>query len=384
MNVLHRLSAIALMVMLAASLATAQTAVPRSSGGSVADARRALAAGRAADALGVVEPLLAQAPGNQDLVNVAILAAVALKDNGRAYAAYDAFVQATGRQAATLLRPIAIQELRNVAANAVYDPRLRAEALERLGRGGDAGASDQLRQAVGQRGRRESLLADTALMRLGDQAASARIAQFASAQDNPDTVAVAEAIRRSGSRSQAPLLVPLLRHADPETRVAAVEALGVLGYIDAIAEIRLLVSDPYPAVRSRAALALARLGDSAGHEIVSAMLRSPAPEVRLLALDADPSIPAPERSAAIRAVIDDPDPLTRLKAAEALARDEPEAARPALLRLTEDPDMTPRREAARVLENLAPLDVALFRHLMADSNDWVRMYAAGGILNAAR
>ena len=350
----------------------------------LAQARRALTAGQAALALRTVEPLLARTPGDHDVVAIAIQATLALDDNSRAYALYDTFVQTTGTPAADLLKPIAVKELQTVAAAAEHDPRLRAEAFERLARNGDMGAAGSLRQEGGSGSGRLALLADTALSRLGDEGAMRRIAAAVSSPDNVAKTAEAEAVTRAGQASLAPLLVPLLKHWDPYTRTAAVHGLAALGYKDAIEPMRALLSDSYIEVRTKTALALARLGDSAGRDVVSAMLRSPVPDVRLIALEADPSIAGGQRSSIIRSVLTDRDPLNRVRAAEMLARDDPDEARAALIALTRNADSMPRREAARVLELLEPIDLDLSRRLMADTEPWVRMYGAGAVLKAAR
>ncbi len=82
-------------------------------------------------------------------------------------------------------------------------------------------------------------------------------------------------------------------------------------------------------------------------------------------------------------LLTDRDPLNRIRAAEALARDYPEEARGVLVPLTQNPDSMVRREASRVLGGLTPVDLDLSRHLMADAEPWVRMYAAGAVLKAA-
>jgi len=380
MNTVRRLAAIALVCLAALQPAAAQQTPAQSKAAALTAARRALSGGQPAIAIRTLEPLLAQAPGDRELVEVVISAAVALADLPRAYAFYDSYVQASGVDAPILLRPIAVRELQNVAAGAALDPRLRAEALERLGRNGDAKALNDLRQTAGLS--RQTLLDDTALARLGDRDARQRIASAASSADFTDKTAVAEAIHRSGDATQAPLLVPLLQHPDPYTRAAAVEGLAALGYTAAIPAMRPLVSDPAVEVRSRAALALTRLGDAAGRETIERMKRSPVADVRLRAAEVDPSITAGERLLIIRPILADPDPMTRLRAAELLVKDEPETARPILLELIRDPDSTPRREAGRVIETMTPPDLTLYRAMMADREPWVRMYGAGAILKA--
>lgn len=348
----------------------------------LAAARRALAAGQPSAALRRVEPLLVQNPRDRDAAQIAVTAAVALDDVPRANAIYDTFVQAYGAEDATLLKPIAVRVLQLVQSEAVHDPRLRAEVLERLGRSGQASAARDLRQFGGSA--RELLIADAALARLGDEAAKARIARAASTPDFAEKAAVAEAIRRGGDSSQAALLVPLLQDRDAYTRIAAIEGIAALQYKPAVNDVRRLLQDPFIEVRAKAALALTSLGDASGRATVEAMLRSPVADVRLRALQMDPSITAEKRALIIRPILVHEDPQVRLMAAEMIARDEPETARPVLVALTRDPDTTTRREAGRVLENLQPVDLTLFRQMMTDSEPWVRLYGAGGVLRAAQ
>jgi HEAT repeat protein len=374
MSASHRLSTFALMALMSAP-----------SAGVLASGRPALASGGDDGPLRVAASSGSpQSPTNRAVAEAAIRASLSDGDLAGAYAAYDQFVRTIGGDAADLLRPIAAQELRDVIARAVYDPSLRAQALERLARYGDDQARARLRQVSTDAARPEALLAERALSRLGERTRGVDPADLAPGLPSRSRMAAAEAVGQTGLQGEASLLVPLLRDGNPATRMAALDALGSLRSPDVTSDVRSLLADEHPTVRSRAMLTLARLGDTDAMAGVSAMLRSPVAEARLEALEADPTVPLEQRSAIIKAILSDADPLTRAKAAEALTRLEPEAARPTLVALTTDPDSSPRREAARVLETLDPVDVALFRRLLADGSDWVRMYAAGGVLRAAR
>jgi len=331
-------------------------------------------------------PAAAQTPQAEDAsVRAAIQEAVSAGDTRRAYAAYDQFVAASRRQNAALLGPIAVEELRAIARYASDDPRLQAEALERLARHGDTQAfGDLQRMATARPNTPVAALADGALARLGDTAALSRLAAMAASKAMPDKSNVAEALRRSGSREYASALVPLLSDPEYPTRIQAVQGLAELDYAAAIPEIRALLRDEEPQVRSNAALALKRLGDTGGDEQVGAMSRSGVASARLEALQADPSASRAEIEAAARQLAADPDPFTRARAAEALASDDPAAALTIIRRVAEEQDSTARRLAARGLESLKDSDVSLLRRLIEDQNGWVRMYAAGGILNAGR
>jgi hypothetical protein len=351
---------------------------------SLAEARQAFAEGRTADALRMADTIVRVQPRSRDAADLHVRALLRLEDLPRALAAYDRYTVAIGQHDATLLAPIALQQLRVTAETAVDDPRLAIEALERLARAGDASGLARLKQiSIDRTGTSLAVLADGALARLGDASASARLSTLALSAGLRDKSTLIDAIARSGSRSAAIDLRGLLQDPDPYTRIAATEALGRLGDRESIPAIRALLQDDYPPLRSRAVMTLARLGDSAVGESIARMKESPAADVRLEALAWDRTLPAADRRAAVKAILADPDPLTRVRAAEAIAAEEPAAARAALVRVTGEADMTARREAARALEALKPADLDACRRLLADPSDWVRIYAAGAILAGA-
>jgi hypothetical protein len=332
------------------------------------------------------QPALAQAAqAERAAARTAILDAVSAGDTRRAYGAYDQFVAAGRQQDAALLGLVAAEELRVIAKYASDDPRLQAEALERLARHGDAQALGDLQQMATRRPNTPvAALADGALARLGDAAALSRLAAMASSAAMPDKSNVAEALRRSGSKEYAGALVPLLADKEWPTRIQAIQGLAELDYTAAIPDIRALLTDEEPQVRSSAAVALKRLGDASGDEQSASMLRSGVAGARLEALQADRATKPADLAAAARQLASDPDPFNRVRAAEALAGDDPAAALTVLRRVADEQDSTARRLAARGLESLEPTDVALLRRLLEDQSGWVRMYAAGGVLNAGR
>lgn len=367
---------------LAVCLAAPAASQPQTRPELLAAARLALAEGRPADAGSWAQQLLAGQPNDREAAEIAIAALEAGQDHLGALKFYDAFAARTKRHDAGLLSAIAMSELRAIAARADADVRLRTEALERLARASDPAAIRELKATGEAGGTGAAILADVALVRLGDQAAATRLA---SAGDLlPDKSILADAILRSGARNQTTLLMQLLSDANPVTRAAAADAIGALDGKAAIPALKGLLTDEVPRVRSRAALALKKLGDPAGDELVAAMLKSPVSAVRLAALEANRAPRDSSRLNAVKEILKDPDPLNRIRAAEVAAQDDPVTARAVLVTVVNDPDLTARREACRVLESLPPIDVALFRRLLADPQDAVRVPAAGGILTAAR
>jgi HEAT repeat protein len=347
--------------------------------------RQALVEGRAADARQLAEAVLRTAPGNREAALLQITALEELGEHARALGAYDTFAAQTRRQDAGLLAPVATSELRAIAGRAGPDVRLRTEALERLARAGDSGATAELRRtATGNTGTGAAMLADVALARVGDADAVARLSTAATAETTRDKSVVVEALQRSGAKNLGPTLVQLLQDPSPRTRAAAADAAGVLNEKSAVPVLRGLLADEDSRVRWRAALALKRLGDSSGDEAIAAGLKSPVSSVRLSAIEADRAPRDAARRTALKAILDDPDPLNRIRAAEAAATDDPAVARAVLMTVVGEPDLTARREACRALESLPPFDVGLFRRLLGDREDAVRVPAAGGILAAAR
>ena len=275
------------------------------------------------------QPVLAQAQTQTGhaAARTAILDAVSAGDTRRAYVEYDGFVAAGRRQDAVLLGIVAAEELRVIGRYASDDPRLQAEALERLARHGDTQAFSDLQQMSARRPNTPvAALADGVLARLGDASALSRLAAMASSRAMPDKSNVAEAIRRSGSKEHAGALVPLLSDPEWPTRIQAIQGLAELDYAAAIPDIRALLTDEEPQVRSNAAVALKRLADTGGDERSASMLRSGVASARLEALRADRTSKPADIAAVARQLAGDPDPFNRVKAAEALAGDDPAVA----------------------------------------------------------
>ncbi len=347
----------------------------------VGQAREALQANRPADAVRLADTVLVQMPANREAVDVKIRALLALRDRARARAAYDDFVTSAKKQDGGLLRPLAADELRDVAATAGSDVQLRVTALDRLAAGGDAAAAADLERMAAE-GAGVGMLADSALAKRGDAGAVRRLADAASSARIRDKSLVARAIQSANAKGAAYALVPLLQDPSPVVRSAAADALGALGYQAAAPELRALLSDQNGAARIRAALALKRLGDSAGDDLVAALLKGPAVDGRLDALEVSPGVKPADRSAIIKAALADGDPGNRIRAAELLARDDPAAARAVLTPLLKSGDPFSRIEAGRALDALGSPDLAVLHSMLADRNGWVRAYAAGGVLTA--
>lgn len=373
-------------VVLLAVLASLGQVGPASAGQAAAQpsaAREALVEGRASDAIRLADALLAKRPGDRDACDVKIRALLSSGDRVRAQRAYEAFVTIAKNEDAGLLAPIAAAELWTLASDG-RDLRTQVGALEHLAKSGDRTAWSKLQKMSGEMpGTAQGVTVDAALARLGDAGAGQRLADAVSSSRLRDRSLVADALRDANAAGQAAVLVPLLHDDDPLTRVRAADALGALGYKPAVPDLRALLLDERPSVRATAAVALKRLGDDSGREIVAAMAASSLGATRLGALEASASAKPQERAAAIRLLAADRDPTTRIKAAELMRRTEPAAARKVLAALVAQGDVGVRRDAARALATITPVDVALFRKLLADADPGIRMHAAAGVLDTA-
>ena len=82
-------------------------------------------------------------------------------------------------------------------------------------------------------------------------------------------------------------------------------------------------------------------------------------------------------------LLNDANPTTRLRAAELLIELEP-VARALIVQIAQGANPADREEAARILERRPPYQVPLLRTLLEDRDSFVRTFAAGAILKAAR
>ncbi|MBE3135696.1 MAG: HEAT repeat domain-containing protein, partial [Acidobacteria bacterium] len=155
-------------------------------------------------------------------------------------------------------------------------------------------------------------------------------------------------------------------------------------YREALPSLREALDDPIPYVRLSAAAAVKQFGDAAADARIDSMLKSESPDVRLMAVEALAGGKSRGWVSITKPLLADPNGLTRLRAAKLLARDEPDAARAVLARAVADPNPVVRQDAVRILETLRPYDVKLLRGLLRDKSQWVRLYAAGSLLAAAK
>jgi hypothetical protein len=169
----------------------------------VGQAREALKAGRAADAVRLADTILVAAPGNRDAVDVKIRGLLALRDPARARLAYGRFLTAGGKADGQMLRAIAVSDLADIAANSSTDTYLKVDALDRLARAGEKSAAEELRRMASENaGTGTGVVADAALARQGDAAAASRLAGAVTSDRLRDKSIVADALRFAGARDR--------------------------------------------------------------------------------------------------------------------------------------------------------------------------------------
>jgi HEAT repeat protein len=368
----------------AAAQAPASTLQGTAPASLVAKAREALAAGRLDEAAKVADVILAKSPADRDATDIKIQTLVAARKTDLALRAYEAYAASAKTEDASLLAPVARGDLQALGDATQTEPMLRTEALERLVRyGANQAARRELEQMVAATVG-ATFYADVSLARLGDVKAAIRLAELAGSESVVNKVPVIEALRAAGAKKHASVLVPLLDDPNPLVRAAAAQTLGAMEYREALSQLREGLDDPIPYVRLSAAAAVRQLGDAAADARIDSMLKSESPDVRLMAVEALAVGKSRGWVSVTKPLLADPNGLTRLRAAELLATDEPAAARAVLARAVTDPNPVVRQDAVRILETLRPYDVKLLRGLLRDQSSWVRLYAAGSLLAAAK
>ena len=247
---------------------------------SVAKARAELAAGRAREAVALVETTLASAPANVDAMTVKVEALIALDARTEALDAYDAWATAARQEQLSVLSRIARAELTALSKQGLS--AIAAEALVALANTGEASARpalEKLAWATPPTG--AAWPATVALARLGDAKARARLLQ--SAKDSTGS-GRAEAIRAIGEAKIAgadTLLRESLATRDPMLQSAAAQAVATLELKALVPDVQKTAREGEQFAKFVAAVALADLGASGGESLIDAALTSPAADMRL-------------------------------------------------------------------------------------------------------
>lgn len=374
-----------LLVVSAASNALAQTrdrkpssrAAAASDAATIADGWGALAGGRAAVAVRAADRVLARRPWDHAAVVLKIIAGSAT-DPIQGLNTYEQWMRRSSSEDVGLLEPVAVEVLRQIAANADRD--LRREAQRMLTRAGlpaaPAAASDG----------EPSFEEDSARARAGNADALKRLEAAAAAPTMPDQSELALALEHLGMAG-VPGLLTILKNSAGPNRAAAAAALGRLKAHETVPVLRESMRDSDPLVRSSAAVALARLGTPDGQAFVQKMLESEVPDVRLMAAEAWDGQNGPW-VAAVMPLLQNRDGLTRLHAARLIAPVDPEAARRTLQEASIDPNPVIRATALKEIVAVAAqpgvADIAQLRRALRETDPAIRLQAAGAILESAR
>lgn len=309
---------------------------------------------------------------------------VAARNVAGALEAYDEYVAKVKQDDAGLLVPIA-RALLTAIATAGDQELARDLALERLAAAGDREARRTLEaSATGGRSLMPAAMsADISLAHLGDQKAVARLGERLLSPEIRDKSEMAEGLAASGGPKSAYIFVALLKDPDPGTRAVAARALARLGSREAIGPLKEAFATEEGPGRLPVAAALKSLGSDAADETIARMAKSPAADVRLLAAEAYAAAKAPGWRSLVDPLLNDSNPATRLRAAELLIELDP-AARALIVQIAQGANPADREEAARMLERKPPYQIPVLRKLLEDSDSFVRTFAAGAILKAAR
>lgn len=367
---------------LGSASAAPQTPAAPDTAKAVESARALKAAGKPAEAVTALAAALKQNPTSSDAATLQVETLVELDRFNEALKTYDAYVAALKKPESAVLSRFGRADLQRTVRTRGDQRILTAQALERLGRQGDAGALKALREQAGLTSivSPESLAPVVALARLQDPAGEARLGEMLNSGEPNARAQVLQAIGQGYVRSQAARVVPYLNDADVNTRSQAAIALGLLQAKQAIPQLRnSFQTDQAGSVKMFAAIALKQVGDSTADSFLEGLLTKGHPEVQVFAAGAwqFSTVKTPAFDKAVRTLMAGPNDLHRLRAAELLASTDPAAARTLLGSALASENPLVRGGAARVFENRPELaDPATARRLVGDATVTVRMHGA--------
>lgn len=376
-----------LIVAFAAVLATGPLQAQTPAGGDVTqaiEAAKALkAGGKSAEAADALAAILKKQPANTDAATLQVETLVELNRYDEALKTYDAYVVALKKPDMRVLSRLGRADLVRTVRSKADQPILRAQALERLARQGDADALRALREQAGATSvvSPESLAPVVALARLQDPAGEKRLGEMLNSGTPILRAQVVQAIGQGNVRSQAARLIPLLTDSDLNVRNAAAISLGLLQVKQAIPQLRnAFQNDEAGSVKMFAAVALKQVGDASADTFLEGLLTKGHPEVQVIAAGAWQFATArtPAWDKAARTLLASANDLHRVRAAELLACCDPTAARTVLTSALASPNPLLRSAAARAVESRPELaDGVAVRRMLGDAAVSVRVHGAG-------
>jgi HEAT repeat protein len=348
------------------------------------EAARALkAAGKPAEAADALAAVLKKQPASSDAATLQVETLVELNRYDEALKTYDGYVVALKKPDMKVLSRLGRADLVRTVRSKADQLILRAQALERLARQGDADALRALREQAGATSAvsPESLAPVVALARLQDPAGEKRLGEMLNAGTPILRAQVIQAIGQGNVRSQASRLIPLLGDSDANVRNATAVTLGLLQAKPAIPQLRnSFQNDEAGSVKMFAAVSLKQAGDSTADSFLEGLLTKGHPEVQVIAAGAwqFSTARSPAWDKAARMLLASANDLHRVRAAELLACCDPTAARTVLTSALASPNPLLRAAAARVLESRPELaDAASARQTLGDTAVSVRLHGAG-------
>ena len=351
---------------------------------SIESAKALKAAGKSAEAVGAMTAVLKRYPTSADAATFQVETLVELDRYDEALKTYDAYVTALKKPDPAVLTRLGRADLvRTVRAAKPESLILRARALERLARQGDAEALTALRQQAGATSvvSPESLAPVIALARLKDAAGEARLVQMLNSGEPNARAQVIQAIGEGNVRSQGARLIPFLSDADLNIRNATAITLGLTQVKAAIPQLRYAFeNDAAGSVKMLAAVALKQVGDSSADAFLEDLLVKGHPQVQSIVAGAwqFSTVKTKAWDKAARTLLASADDILRLRAAELMASADPPAARGVLTSALASPNPLLRSGAARVYESRPGLgDPVVARRLLGDASPAVRLHGAG-------
>jgi HEAT repeat protein len=345
-------------ILLAACASRAKHSIALYEAGDYAGAARAAEAG------------LAEHPGDDELWQMRIRAALALGDAEGVARSYATYHERRGEHDAELLSDLAIATLGQALASP--SARLKITAIEAVAANEIHALAVQVAERMGDMDDRVAAAAAVAVLRGFPQAPQVAADMLDSEDAEARRIAVDGIGRKVGT-----LAVSDLREAarDPAARVrrAAIRWLGSLRDTESRPILERNLRHPDESVRAAAAGALAELGsgDLAGY--ARRALADKALAVRLAGIEL---LVAAKQTAQLAALAEDRDPMVAVEAAIAAKRTD--LAAPALQRAAAAEAWTTRAGAANVaMRAVGKADaLALARRLVADLEVGVRLAAA--------
>ncbi len=376
-----------LIVAFAAVLASGPLLAQTPAGGDVTqaiEAARALkASGKSAEAVDALAAVLKKQPASTDAATLQVETLVELNRYDEALKTYDAYSTALKKPDMKVLSRLGRADLVRTVRSKSDQPIIRAQALERLARQGDADALRALREQAGATSTvsPESLAPVVSLARLQDPAGEKRLGEMLNSGTPILRAQVVQAIGQGNVRSQATRLIPLLTDADLNVRNAAAISLGLLQVKQAIPQLRnAFQNDEAGSVKMFAAVALKQAGDASADSFLEGLLTKGHPEVQVIAAGAWQFATArtPAWDKAARTLMASSNEVHRVRAAELLSCCDPTAARGVLTSALASPNPLLRASAARVYESRPELaNAAAVRQMLGDPALTVRLHGAG-------